>query len=598
MARWCVPLSLALTPVRIPVAYLAAAVHARTAPLRRRPPPHPSPELSPTILPPTYNLLHPYISLPPTPAACAQHYAVDASAAGRLRGGVVMEESDDAYRRRQREELARKRTMEARESMSKYIKEELAEVLSVQGDGPSLPYVETVRIADELEEVAQREGFAAFLGVMRLLGMHPHNLVPNESGFQAFVLAPNDTSMSTLPKKTTGDPVAMLKFVCSHIVLAPKSTGFFGSRNGTTGTLRSIQGTVHHCYGNGDIIDPESVTRIGTNLLSEGCVHGFAQGKVVVLPGILPTINPSEVVPEQVWGTRLVPSPIFNMEDLDVNKVDGRVGPHTFGMNHDDALPQHEFRINPERGPSSGGTVVWLYCSGLSPFTTKPPTVTFGSLEATHVHLIGPGFIECHAPAIDMGNASSEWPVTVSVHDEHGNEPVLPLRFTYYKHTASGSKRGRSEVDDEDEEDEEDEDDEEEEEEEEEEEDEVQKTHVRKRQCGELMERITKTMKAYSARARANAPSTSTSQPEDVHTRLSSPYTILDERHALTNWNVLHYFAALGANVELAAVLSKPQCPLRALDSKGLTPLLVALLHGNWKAAQLMFKAEQMQDPL
>ena len=49
--------------------------------------------------------------------------------------------------------------------------------------------------------------------------------------------------------------------------------------------------------------------------------------------------------------------------------------------------------------------------------------------------------------------------------------------------------------------------------------------------------------------------------------------------------------SSLGANVELAAVLSKPQCPLRALDSKGLTPLLVALLHGNWKAAQLMFKA-------
>ena len=75
-----------------------------------------------------------------------------------------------------------------------------------------------------------------------------------------------------------------------------------------------------------------------------------------------------------------------------------------------------------------------------------------------------------------------------------------------------------------------------------------------------------------------------------------SLHTLLDARDVWTDWNVVHYLAALGANAELAAVLSKPQCPIYATDPQGRSPLLVALGRQKGMAAQLLLKAEEQQE--
>jgi len=73
-------------------------------------------------------------------------------------------------------------------------------------------------------------------------------------------------------------------------------------------------------------------------------------------------------------------------------------------------------------------------------------------------------------------------------------------------------------------------------------------------------------------------------------------HTILDERSGENDWNVIHFLAALGRCEELAAVLSKPQCPIFSKDVYERTPLMVALAHKQAKAAQLLAFAEEREN--
>ena len=404
--------------------------------------------------------------------------------------------------------------------------------------------------------------------------------------------------------------------------------------------------------------------------------------------------------------------------------------------------PSHaELRLNPNRGPC--GTSVWLYCAGLSPFTRDVPRVLFGGHEASDIYLMGPGFIECKTPPLDLG-ALSEWPVTVTIFDDDGKELIgRELTYTYLRQTPVGSKRRVREDDDEqyadcggqegsDANGASDDDDDEEEEEEEEEEGAVRaRVDLQlKRKCARLMETIktklevptntvrpTSTVETYdpivipgsTGRAKdakvdgiqhVTMPDvvgneddededeepayrsfrTCSSQREVTYrslgsksppaplmrslrtlptshpwldSRLDAPlmdvgagppdalakqvataagskgenaprqpplgseplpvqpegdegegqgadalpplYTLLDTRDVSSGWNVVHYLAALGANKELAAVLSKPQCPLNALDPAGRSPLLLALLRGNGVAARLLLMVQSVR---
>ena len=73
-------------------------------------------------------------------------------------------------------------------------------------------------------------------------------------------------------------------------------------------------------------------------------------------------------------------------------------------------------------------------------------------------------------------------------------------------------------------------------------------------------------------------------------------HSILDQRSGEKSWNTIHFLAALGSCEELAAVLSKPQCPIFSKDVDGRTPLMVALAYRRLKAAQLLALAEERED--
>jgi len=793
---------------------------------------------------------------------------------------------------RQRLDWARRRTQAARESMAEYTDGGFRELLA-HPPGPHGPLAnasEGDNGGADLESVARKHGCDMFTKAMRQVGLDPRrHLKLLDPSVTVLVLAPDNDSMSRLPLEILESPTEMRKICAAHMVLARAGTHFLNPRSST---LKSIQGTVHRCVSDGVMLGKSSaasqatlasVRRIGpVDVTDGGCLHDFAQGKVMVLRGFLLTIDPTEVRPEQILGRRLIPHPIIHLigatahepyeltttlhhqatKQMCVAKAENGIDPegnpleplrkarqrvpsasetpatnrsytpqssllsngqelivhrqvaladtcidetppsqarnahnakglasnggdakstttqpvpslegnmyelayHVLDGNHQpvaayapptpiklcdsyDAVSADEqmfrtmygdeeevdkatgnailppaldggsrtggsstsqmrppssspspssaspdpveFRINPERGPSSGGSVVWLYCAKLSPFTTVAPRVMFGTKESSTVHLIGPGYVECHAPDFDMGTAA-EWPVTVRVYDAHGNEPVRRLSFTYFKPAVSGSKRGRCDTEEECEE--------EEENDTEDEEDVVRVAEQErqwKRQCGELMQSVAKTLKTHTAfaRARADGPSArSTAAPnaslvasasaspsqlpphahsnddgepssrdatlvpqvvsillsmkrdaapldatdsdmkeeeekgtsrnhqatrknvaigadhadpdasEDADhadkdaSRSPSLHTLLDVRHVSTDWNVLHYLAALGANAELAAVLSKPQCPIYATDPQGRSPLLVALGRQQGMAAQLLLKAEEKEE--
>ena len=66
---------------------------------------------------------------------------------------------------------------------------------------------------------------------------------------------------------------------------------------------------------------------------------------------------------------------------------------------YDGASPEAvAFRINPERGPSTGGSNVWLYCDQPLFCGGPPSSVSFGDKECKRVRVLGPGFLECKAP--------------------------------------------------------------------------------------------------------------------------------------------------------------------------------------------------------
>ena len=73
-------------------------------------------------------------------------------------------------------------------------------------------------------------------------------------------------------------------------------------------------------------------------------------------------------------------------------------------------------------------------------------------------------------------------------------------------------------------------------------------------------------------------------------------HSILDQRSGEKNWNTVHFLAALGCCEELAAVLSKPQCPIFSKDVDGRTPLMVALAYKRAKAAELLALAEEREN--
>jgi len=75
-----------------------------------------------------------------------------------------------------------------------------------------------------------------------------------------------------------------------------------------------------------------------------------------------------------------------------------------------------------------------------------------------------------------------------------------------------------------------------------------------------------------------------------------SLHMLLDTRDEETSWNVVHYLAALGANAELAAVLSKPQCPIHSTDRHGRSALLLALTRQKGVAARLLLKAQAARE--
>ena len=63
-----------------------------------------------------------------------------------------------------------------------------------------------------------------------------------------------------------------------------------------------------------------------------------------------------------------------------------------------------------------------------------------------------------------------------------------------------------------------------------------------------------------------------------------------------SQWTITHMLAALGANAELAAVLSRRVCPAGAVDTRGRTPLHLALAQGHTVAATLLVRARRRLD--
>ena len=80
-----------------------------------------------------------------------------------------------------------------------------------------------------------------------------------------------------------------------------------------------------------------------------------------------------------------------------------------------------------------------------------------------------------------------------------------------------------------------------------------------------------------------------------LHNKTSPLPATLDQRDEESRWSVLHYLAHLGCTKTLAAVLTKPQCPIDTTDDRGRTPLLLALRAKNRIGALLLLKAMDLR---
>ena len=412
--------------------------------------------------------------------------------------------------RRMKDALARRRV--ALDKLSTLITPDFRKVL----DMPACK--EGAQDDGSLEGAA--DGCARFHRALRNLDLDPTKWV--EGGWASFfLLAPTDEALARFPG--VEDPVAMKELCAAHVVCLPAGSNPFAGEGPVA--LRSLQGTLHHGVVEGGRLRFDAID------VSLEAVRSFSHGVLVPLPGVLRAVRGAHVAPEQAVGKASPPS------SAPPPDPSGRV----------------EFRINPARGSATGGTAVWLYCSAVSPFIAEP-RVFFGGRECDGVKLIGPGFIECRSPALDMGDAS-EWDVTVCIQTAGGARPACDLSFSYF--------RGQSA--------------EEESEEEESAGDGVQEVRAKKAKCSDLMADVTTDLNAAASLGEKNPPLRS----------------ILDKRDP-EGRNVLHLLAEIGAGslISLAAVLSKPQCPILAPDKDGRTPLHAALRAGNGAAVRLLAMAE------
>ena len=71
--------------------------------------------------------------------------------------------------------------------------------------------------------------------------------------------------------------------------------------------------------------------------------------------------------------------------------------------------------------------------------------------------------------------------------------------------------------------------------------------------------------------------------------------SMLARRDPKTGWTLLHLLAALGADRELAALLSHPMCPLEAIAPHGCTALDHARIRGKRVAARMLFCAMEQR---
>ena len=109
----------------------------------------------------------------------------------------------------------------------------------------------------------------------------------------------------------------------------------------------------------------------------------------------------------------------------------------------------------------------------------------------------------------------------------------------------------------------------------------------------------TGTAQTSSAAANANASVSADNEEADAAAASARAEAsalaraLLCRRDPLTGWTIVHYLAALGADRELAALLTHPLCPIDAVGPHGRTALDLARMRGHRVAARMIFCARE-----
>ena len=230
----------------------------------------------------------------------------------------------------------------------------------------------------------------------------------------------------------------------------------------------------------------------------------------------------------------------------------------------------------PREGPAEGGTEVWIHGTDLR----EGLEVRFGNVAATNVRLCSPSLLKCATPPCGEMHGAAERVVQVSIATGSSKDAGSgPIAFTYRAvpcgddavgigvrarqdaFDSAGSSEGEGT--------------------------DCKEGPALKRRLIGLMDRIESSMTQAHTRAAADREADGQSTPTHVLHDISDDFS---------GWTLCHMLAALGANAELAAVLTRRITPPLARDRSGSTALHIALRRGHTVAAVLLFRAQRKLD--